>query len=140
MPTEHILYPLFVMALLTFVIGFRGFRMRVRAVRQDGLNPGYFQYNRGGKPPEYMMRSEQNYTNQFELPILFYAVGLIAYSASLVDVVTIILAWLFVLSRIMHSYTHIRFNKLMRRRRAFLAGFVTLMALWAKLFIQLIIQ
>ncbi len=139
MHPEAIFYPLFVMLVLTFFIGIRLGKVRVRAVLKDGLNPGYFKYNRGAKPPEYMLRTEQNYANQFELPVLFYMAILVAYATSRVDLLTIVLAWSFVLSRIIHSYIHLRFNKLMWRRRAFVLGFLILIVLWVELAIQLVI-
>ena len=140
MPAEYILYPLFVMVALTYSVGLRGLIMRVRAVRRDGLNPGYFQYNRGGKPPEYMLRTDQNYINLFELPVLFYTALVVAYMTSLVDVLGLALAWAFVVTRVLHSYVHIRSNAILQRRRYFLVGMLVLGLLWVELFIQLMLR
>jgi len=137
---EQILYPMFVMAALALYVGVRVSNLRVRAVMRGEIKASYFKYNRGGELPEYILRTEQNYSNQFELPVLFYAACLLAYSASLVDVVNIGLAWLFVAGRLMHAYTHIRVNKLMKRRRTFIIGYVALMGLWLELLVRLIIR
>lgn len=138
MNQTHMLYPLFALVSLTFFIVIRLGLVRVRAVRQDGLNPGYFKYNRGGKPPEYMLRTEQNYTNLFELPILFYVAVIIAYITASVDLANILLAWLFVITRFIHTYSHLLHNKLLLRRKIFLYSSLVLIILWVKLFIQFI--
>lgn len=140
MTPEMILYPIFAMLALTVWVGINGFFARLRAVRQEGLNPLYFRYNRGAKPPEAMLRTDQNYINLFELPVLFYVLIIVCYVTSQVDSSNIILAWLFVLSRVAHSYVHIRFNNILQRRRYFLLGFIILLVLCVKLLIQLLIR
>lgn len=139
MQTTTILYPLFAMIALTYIIGIRSVLMRYRAVLQDGLSPRYFLYNNGGKPPEYMLRTEQHYDNLFQLPVLFYAVVLLAYTTAIVDLSNVLLAWLFVIIRMGHAYIHIRTNQLQLRRNSFMLGALVLLILWTKLFIQLIV-
>lgn len=129
MENKLILYPLFAMVVLTTFIGVLLAKQRVRAIIKDGLTPGYFYYNKGGRPPEYLLRTEQHYTNLFELPVLFYTVILLAYSTTHVDLITLGLAWLFVLTRILHAYIHIRLNLLVARRRIFISSASLLMML-----------
>ncbi len=136
----QILYPLFAMAALTFYITIRLARVRMRAVIQHGLQATYFKYNQGGEPPEFMLRTEQHYVNLFELPVLFYVVCLLAYVTSSVDLLTVLLAWLFVGSRCLHTYIHIRLNKLLKRRRIFIFSTFVLIALWCELFIRLMLK
>ncbi|MDH5784432.1 MAG: MAPEG family protein [Chromatiales bacterium] len=136
---EQILYPIFVLAALAFYVGIRLSNLRVRAVMSGEVKISYFRCNRGAELPDYLMQTEQNYTNQFELPVLFYVACLIAYSASLVDVVNIALAWIFVVSRLAHTYTHIRENRLLKRRRAFITGYLALVILWLELLVRLTI-
>ena len=136
----HILYPLFAMAALTFYITLRLGRVRIRAVTQHGLQASYFKYNRGGEPPEFLLRTEQHYVNLFELPVLFYVACLVAYVTSSADLPAVLLAWLFVCSRCLHTYIHIRLNKLMQRRRIFIFSSIVLMTLWGELFIQLMLK
>ena len=140
MKTIYILYPLFAMAALSFYITIRLGRVRVRAVLQDGLKAAYFKYNRDAEPPEYMLRTEQHYTNLFEMPVLFYTVCLIAYVTGTVDLLSVLLAWLYVCTRFAHTYIHLRLNKLLKRRRIFIASVFVLITLWAELFIQFMLQ
>jgi hypothetical protein len=136
----QIIYPLFAMAALSFYITIRLGRVRVRAVLQDGLKPAYFKYNRNAEPPEYMLRTEQHYTNLFEIPVLFYTVCLIAYVTSSVDLLSVLLAWSYVGTRCMHAYIHLRLNKLLKRRRIFIISVFVLVTLWIELFVQLLIK
>ncbi|HTO31531.1 MAG TPA: MAPEG family protein [Pararhizobium sp.] len=42
----------------------------------------------------------------------------------------VIVAWLFVLSRLVHAYVHVTSNRLMVRQRLFIIGFVLNFVLW----------
>ncbi len=136
----YILYPIFPLVALTFYVTIRMAKLRVRAVLQDGLKAGYFKNNRGGEPPEYMLRNEQHYMNLFEQPLLFYIACLTAYVSSSVDLLVIGLAWLFVASRFVHTYIHLGSNKLLKRRKAFIVSMVILISLWGVLLVKLMIR
>lgn len=136
MNQDQILFPLFAMFLLTFCIGVWMLKLRFKAVKEDGLNPGYFQLNRGAKLPDYLAKVTNHYTNLFELPVLFYVACLILYTGHIVDVLYIGFAWTFVGIRCAHAYIHITYNNLKHRRLAFLVGTLTLAFIWARLFIQ----
>ena len=130
MTRELILYPMFVMVALTFYVTWRLGKQRVQAVRQDGVSAGYFYYNKGGRLPDYLLRTEQHYVNLFEQPVLFYTAVLLLYSMAAVDMLALVLAWSFVASRIAHAYIHIVVNKLLYRRRMFIISVYILVTLW----------
>lgn len=138
MPQEAILYPLFAMVLITLFITMRLVILRYRAVLQDGLNPGYFKHNRGGKPPEYLQRTTDHYDNLFEQPMLFYVVSILIYITGQADHLLITLAWSYIATRLLHGYIHIKYNKLIWRRNAFGLSTLVLITLWGYLFAQLI--
>lgn len=134
-----ILYPALLMALLSLTVGTLLYRLRVTAVTRGDVQPGYFLYNRG-KLPDYLARVEQNYTNQFELPVLFYALILLLYVTHGANGIQLLLLWGFVLSRVVHSLIHIRLNRLLWRRNSFAVGFLLLLASWTLLGIQLLFR
>ena len=68
-----VLYPVFAMALLTFIAAVWLLRCRIKAVKA-GLTPLYFRLNHGAKLPDYVVQATQHYDNLFEMPILFYVV------------------------------------------------------------------
>ena len=125
-----ILYPVFALAALTFGIAFWLGKLRFVAVKRGDLSPKYYSYNRGGKMPDYLARVSQNYDNLLELPVLFYVVVILIYITNTVDIAQLILAWLFVASRFVHSYIHTTSNHLRNRMRSFLFGSGVLMGMW----------
>ena len=84
------------------------------------------------------VKVSKNYANQFELPVLFYAVVAFALITSAVDLLMVGLAWIFVLSRVVHTAIHIGPNVVMWRGTAFLVGFVALVLMWLKLTVHIL--
>jgi hypothetical protein len=129
-----ILYPVFVQVLLVLVVGTLMGIARVRAVgamnRQRGspdLAMGRVEW------PDDAAKRAASFRNQFELPILFYAVVAFALITKGADTFMIVLAWLFVLTRIVHAAIHIGPNKVRWRSPAFTLGFVIVAIMWIKL-------
>ncbi|MGE0700312.1 MAG: MAPEG family protein [Hyphomicrobiaceae bacterium] len=87
---------------------------------------------------EQATKVANNYRNQLELPVLFYAVVAFALITSGVDLVMLVLAWVFALSRIVHAALHIGPNIVMLRGLAFLVGAAALLAMWAKLALHIL--
>jgi len=130
---DLILLPLIAMFTLTYVVGIWMVKLRFKAVKVDGLNPGYFQTNRGAKLPDYLAKVTNHYVNLFELPVLFYVVCVVIYAGNKVDATYIVLAWLFVSIRCVHAYIHTTYNNLRHRRNTFLCGSLVLAIMWLKL-------
>ena len=82
------------------------------------------------KWPDDLRKRANNYQNQFELPVLFYALIAFLLATHMADAVQIILAWLFLLCRLVHSYIHVGKNVVVDRFYAFLASVLTLLAMW----------
>jgi len=126
--TEATLWPMIAHAALVFFLYWLLSRRRFAAVRAGSAEAISFRENRE-EPPESLL-VHNNLKNQFELPILFYAVSLALYVSTADNPVTVGLQWIFVLSRFAHSYVHITSNRLRHRRPLFIVGFFSLMALW----------
>ena len=138
MPADAILYPLFALIALTFGIALRMGFLRVSAARRGDVKLEYFKLNRG-ELPDYVAKVANNFNNLLELPLLFYVLVALVYARGEVSGLMVALAWLFVLLRFAHSYVHITHNRVMARAKVFLAGAVTLMALWAVFFVQVVL-
>jgi hypothetical protein len=83
--------------------------------------------------PDDAVKRSNNQRNQFELPVLFYAVVGFALILKGADTLMIVLAWLFVLTRIVHAAIHIGPNKVRWRSPAFALGFAIVVVMWIKL-------
>lgn len=80
--------------------------------------------------PEPSATVARSLINQFELPVLFFLVCILLYLTAGVNDAALIVAWLFVFSRLAHAYVHVTSNRLMLRQRLFCAGFVFNFVLW----------
>jgi hypothetical protein len=85
-----------------------------------------------GEPnwPKHVTKVGNSYNNQFQLPVLFYMVVILAYVVRKADLVFVILSWLFVATRLVHAYIHVTSNHVGRRFNAFASGFAVLAAMW----------
>ena len=137
MSQQTIIYPLIAMFVLTMSVAIYLLKCRYRAVLQDGINPRYFELNRGAKIPDYLNRVTQHYDNLFEMPLLFYVVSILYLVLHQAGLLTVILAWVYVISRCIHAYIHIFNNRLKYRKYIFLMSSLVLIVLWMKLFIQI---
>jgi hypothetical protein len=76
--------------------------------------------------PEDARKVANCYRNQFELPVIFYALCLITIMVNAASLLTALLAWFFVLLRIAHAYIHCTSNRVPRRGLVFALGFLML--------------
>ncbi len=79
--------------------------------------------------PDKVQQINNNIRNQFEVPVLFYVLCVLIYLLNAVTSTVLVLAWLFVLSRIAHSFVHITSNYVPLRRQIFLVGCLMVIAL-----------
>jgi len=129
-----IMYPVFVQVLLTITVYGMLAVARGRAVRSMDRQRGNPDLAMGRAVwPDDAVKRSNNQRNQFELPVLFYAVAAFALILKGADTLMIVLAWLFVLTRIVHAAIHIGPNKVRWRSPAFALGFLIVVLMWIKL-------
>ena len=134
-----ILYPVFVQVLLVVVVGALMASARARAVKTMDRQRGNPDLAMGRVEwPDDAAKRAANYRNQFEAPVLFYAVVAFALITKGADTLMIVLAWLFVLTRIVHAAIHIGPNKVRWRSPAFALGFAIVVIMWIKLFLHVV--
>ena len=124
-----ILYPVFAMVLLTFFSYIVMFLIVKKYITKKEIKYGQFKLYRGEFPDDYE-QSRQHLKNQFELPIIFYLLVALLYSLNNLQYIDIILAWLFVISRYIHSFIRFKNNYLPYRGTVFSLGLVILLAGW----------
>ena len=132
MSTAMILAPLFAQVLLTFAV-----MIGMMVHRGSALMSGTTRYQDiAMREPKWPYRAAlfgNSFSNQFELPVLFYAVVAFALITKGADTLMIVLAWLFALTRVLHAAIHIGPNKVRWRSPAFALGFLIVAAMWVKL-------
>ena len=135
----NLLLPVFGMVFLTVGIALWMLKLRYKAVREDGVNAKYFKLNRGAKLPDYLVQVTQHYENLFETPVLFYLAIVLILVLNLNDLAYVYFAWGYFISRLIHAYIHTVGNRLKYRKYAFILTSVILIALWIRLFFDVII-
>jgi hypothetical protein len=133
MPVHVLIYPMFAMVLLTAFVLRRMFLSRVRAVREGRLSIGYFATYQGAVEPDYAIKPARHFSNLFEAPVLFYVACVAAMAARTVTMPLVVLAWSYVVARVVHSYVHLGSNRVGSRIRAYFASWLVLGALWLTL-------
>lgn len=123
------LAPVFVHVVLVVALVIATGRGRVAAVQAGEVRLKDIALE-GSKWPERLRKPANNYQNQFELPVLFYAVMALLVATGLADGVSLVLAWAFVASRLVHSFIHVGTNNVVHRLYAFTAGLGALAAMW----------
>ena len=109
---------------------------RRNAVKAGSTTVSQFRENRNEPPESLFVRN--NLANQFELPTRFYAACLGLYAVTAADLVAVVLAWLFVISRYVHAWIHVTSNRIRYRQPAFTAGFVILALMWLWLAVSIL--
>jgi hypothetical protein len=134
-----IMYPVFVQVLLTITVYGMLAVARARAVRSMDRQRGNPDLAMGRAVwPDDAVKRSNNQRNQFELPVLFYAVAAFALILKGADTLMIVLAWLFVLTRILHAAIHIGPNKVRWRSPAFALGLLIVAIMWIKLLLHVL--
>lgn len=135
MSQELIFFPLGAMALLTFlVLGFIPAR-RFRAVFAGRATADDFKFGESAAVPGDVSIPNRNYMNLLELPILFYVGGLMYFVAGRLDEAALIIAWVYVGTRAIHSVIHLTYNKVLHRVAAFAISNFVLLAFWILFFV-----
>lgn len=131
---------MFAMVLLIFAVAVINLSWRVRSVKNKKVRARYYKVfdNAGAEIPEYIVAGSRNYSNQFEVPMLFLIVSSLILALHQTDMVYLVLAWIFVGSRIVHACIHLTYNHILHRMLAFQAGVLCVMAMWVLLFIKLL--
>jgi hypothetical protein len=80
--------------------------------------------------PERATQIGNCFSNQFELPVLFYVLIALALPIRHADLVIVILSWVFVVTRLIHAGIFVTSNDLSRRSLAWFAGVLVLLAMW----------
>ncbi len=138
MSPDSILLPLLAMVVLTFaVMVCMGYR-RVTTLRRERIHPQKVATSAQMAATIADSRASDNFRNLFELPVLFYVAVLVALATAQTGWLVLLLAWLFVGLRIVHSLIHCSYNRVMHRFVVFLCGAAVLLVLWIVLALGLI--
>lgn len=138
MASASIFWPMVAMVALTLVVMLLMARERLGQLRRLRLHPQAVATSAQMAARVTDTRCADNFRNLFELPVLFYLALIVAAATDLATPVTLVLAWLFVALRVLHSAIHCTYNKVMHRFMVYAVGGLVLWILWGYLALGLL--
>lgn len=120
-------WPLVAHAFLVFCLYALLVARRAAVVRSGKVERIAFRENLA--EPEESRVVNRAIANQFELPVLFYAVSVLLFITEADNLVAVVLAWIFVVARYLQVAMQLSGN-LPLRRLSFMAGFVAVFLMW----------
>jgi hypothetical protein len=124
-----VLLPVFVLVGLTFALLLGMATMRTRAIAGGETKMKDVALGE----PNWPTRAAQIgncFSNQFEMPLLFYVLIALALPLRHADLVIVMLSWVFVVTRFVHAGIFVTSNDLRQRGPAWFAGVLVLFAMW----------
>ena len=129
MSIQMVLLPVFVLVGLTFAL-----LLWMAGERRQALVGGETKIRdiALGQPnwPNRATQIGNCFSNQFEIPVLFYVLIGLALPLRHADLVIVLLSWVFVVTRFVHAGIFVSSNDLGQRSMAWFAGVLVLFAMW----------
>ena len=137
MSIQFVLLPLFIQVALTFVLLFWTARARTAVIRSGEVKMKDIALGQSNWPSR-ATQIANCYNSQFQIPVLFYVLTILAIVTRHADLLFVVMAWLFVVARLVHAYIHTGTNYVPHRFNAFAAGVIVLLLMWVIFAVRLI--
>jgi hypothetical protein len=133
-----VLLPLFVQVGLTFLLLVRLGLVRYRAVRNREVKVADIALGQKAWSSK-VVQLGNCFDNQFQLPVLYYLLTALSLILQKADLLFLVLAWIFVLSRIVHAFIHTGSNVVLRRFQVYVIGVVVLTIMWVAFALEVLV-
>ncbi len=131
---KTLLIPLFAQVLLPFIVLFIVASQRLTELKTKRINPQKVDIrSRTQDVFEKAAAASDNFLNQFETPVLFYAAILLSMVLMVQDSMIVVMAWTYVLLRYVHCFIHLTNNNVTHRFAVFFVSVVALLIIWVRL-------
>ena len=129
MSIPMILLPVFVQVFLTFAL-----LMGMAFTRGQALSSGQTKPRdvaaRQANWPARTAQLGDCFSNQFEVPVLFYVLIALAMPLRHADLIIVMLSWVFVVTRFAHAGVFVTSNDVRTRSLAWFAGAIVVFVMW----------
>jgi hypothetical protein len=129
MSVQIVLLPVFVLVGLTLFLLLWMVTARTRSVKARETSLKDIALGQ----PKYPARVAQIgncFSNQFEIPLLFYILIALALPLRHADLFIVLMSWVFVVTRFAHAGIFVTSNNVQQRSLAWFAGVLVLFAMW----------
>jgi hypothetical protein len=138
MSIQAILLPLFVEVALTLGLLLWLAELRRRDFKSGAVRPSEIALREPNWPTP-TLQVAYSFSNQFELPVLFYVLTILEIMTRHADFLFVVLAWIFVVMRLGQAYVHITSNVVVRRGGFYVVGALVLMAMWIIFMVRILL-
>ncbi|MEJ2417384.1 MAG: MAPEG family protein [Exilibacterium sp.] len=130
MNQHDIFGPVFTLIFLTWVVWVYMYAKRIPFLRSQKIEPNQITPAELARisPPSVAYPSD-NLKNLFEVPVIFYTLALYLFVVGQVDTFYVLIAWVYVLLRTLHSAVHCTVNIVMLRFFIYAISCVVLFAM-----------
>jgi hypothetical protein len=129
MSAQMVLLPVFILVGLAFALLLWMATARGQAVKGRQTS---FKDIAAGQPnwPTKTAQVGNCFSNQFEIPVLFYILIAIALPLHKADLFIVLMSWVFVVTRFAHAGIFVTSNNVQQRGMVWFAGALVLLAMW----------
>ncbi len=131
-----VLYPMGLLAIFTMLYSAIMITSRKKAVASGDLKASYFKEYNNDTPPSYMQKATRQWSNLYEVPVLFYAVCITLLALKIEDPVFVYMAYIFFGLRLVQAFIHTTYNNVYHRLLIFACGLVTVLSMWIRLLLM----
>jgi hypothetical protein len=139
MSVSSLLLPLFVQVFLTFAVMSGMWVHRRRALLLGEVRMADIALRQQAWPAQ-ATKFANSFHNQLELPVLFYVLVALILITKTNSIIFVILAWLFVLARLVHAWVHTGSNYVPHRARAMSASVAVLFLMWVIFAVRILLS
>jgi hypothetical protein len=139
MSIPMILAPLFVQVLLTFAVMLGMMYFRTTSLQRGETRVEVIANREPNWPPKATQFGNA-FGNQFELPVLFYVLTILAIETKHADLMFVLLAWVFVALRVLQALTHVTSNNVRFRGGFFGASAIVLLVMWIIFIVRIMLR
>lgn len=138
MSIQFVLLPLFIEVLLTFGVMFGMMYFRTSSLQHGETRLKDIAL----REPNWPVRATQfgyAFANQFELPVLFYVLTILEIVTRHADLLFVLLAWIFVLTRVLQAWVHVTNNNVRVRGAFYGVGAIILVIMWVIYIVRILL-
>jgi hypothetical protein len=136
--TDTILTPVLALILWSLIVWVWMYATRIPAMQKAQINPQDAARTRTLNLPPNIMAISDNYNHLMEQPTIFYATAFYVYLSGAENTLNIVLAWAYVILRVIHSFIQNTGNIVMARFAVFSLSTLCLGAIAVQQLIELL--
>ncbi|MFT7186550.1 MAG: hypothetical protein ACI84K_001953 [Pseudohongiellaceae bacterium] len=128
MESKLVFYPVIAQIILTFIVYMRLPIAKNRVLKTFEIDLARRALHNDAWP-DSVLKISNNVQNQFESPVLFYALCFMLWALNVVSIFALLVAWGYVVLRVIHVFVHTGSNEIPIRKKVFMASTVLLIVL-----------